>query len=176
MFLGQLTMRKRVDVLMRAFAQLQAPNARLVVAGNDMGAGGGLHTLARSLGIERHTIFAGLLRGDERLHALADADVVVYPSEHEIFGLVPLEAPLSGTPVIVSDDSGCGEVVRSTGGGQVIAAGDPNALTDALRRALASQRSGRAMAADAAVRARALYGDDIVCAQLEQLYSDMVNA
>ena len=176
MFLGQLTPRKRVDVLMRAFAQLQAPEARLVVAGNDMGAGAGLQSLARSLGIERNTIFAGLLRGDDRLHALADADVVVYPSEHEIFGLVPLEALLAGTPVIVSDDSGCGEVVRSTGGGQVIAAGDPWALTDALRRALASQRSGRAMAADAAIRARALYGDDIVCAQLEQLYSDMVKA
>jgi glycosyltransferase involved in cell wall biosynthesis len=31
--------------------------------------------------------------------------------------LVPLEAILSGTPVIVADDSGCGDLVRDVGGG-----------------------------------------------------------
>src|SRR5437773_387794 len=104
LFLGKLTRRKRVDVLMRAFAELQRPDARLVIAGNDMGAGAGLRSLASALGIEARTTFTGLLRGEQRLEALADADVVVYPSEDEIFGLVPMEALLAGTPVIVSDD------------------------------------------------------------------------
>lgn len=176
MFLGKLTPRKRVDVLVRAFAELRHPGARLVIAGNDMGSGDSLRALARSLAVETQTTFAGLLAGDERLHALAAADVVVYPSQDEIFGLVPLEALMSGTPVIVSGDSGCGEVVRQTGGGEVIPPGDTKALTAALKRALESHTKGRALATDAARRVRALYGDDTVCARLENLYDEMVSA
>jgi glycosyltransferase involved in cell wall biosynthesis len=172
-FLGKLTPRKRVDVLIRAFAALQRQDARLVVAGNDMGVGGEVRQLARALGIGERTIFTGLLRGTERLEALADANVVVYPSEYEIFGLVPLEAMLAGTPVIVSDDSGCGEVVAATGGGQVIPAGDSGALARAIERAL-DHPAAPAVLADATARIRALYGDDVVCAQLEDLYGEIV--
>ena len=50
---------------------------------------------------------------------------MVYPSAHEVFGLVPLEALLWGTPVIVSGDSGCGEVIGRTGGGQVVPSATP---------------------------------------------------
>jgi len=112
LFLGKLTPRKCVDVLARAFALVARADAQLVIAGNDMGSAGEIRELVRRLNLESRTRFTGLLRGRERLDALADADVVVYPSEHEIFGLVPLESILSGTPVVVAGDSGCGEVVR----------------------------------------------------------------
>ena len=115
----------------------------------------------------------GLLRGAERVEALADADVVVYPSEHEIFGLVPVEALLAGTPVIVSDDSGSGEVVAATGGGQVIPVGDAHALARAIEQTL-ERRPDASVMAEAAARARALYGGEVVCAQLEDLYAELV--
>ena len=130
--------------------------------------------MARALGIEARTIFTGLLRGEQRLEALADADVVVYPSEDEVFGLVPIEALLAGTPVIVSDDSGCGEVVRSTGGGQLVQVGDARALARAIERALETRPDWPTVAAAAAARVKTLYSDEVVCAQLEQLYLDMV--
>ena len=76
------------------------------VAGNDMGAGRRIFSLVRTLGLDARVISAGLLTGAARLDALAAADVVVYPSRDEIFGLVPLEALLAGTPVIVCNDSG----------------------------------------------------------------------
>ena len=174
LFLGKLTPRKRVDLLARAFAQLQQPDAWLVIAGNDMGAGAALQSLVRSLGIDRRTRFTGLLRAGERLEALADADVVVYPSEHEAFGLVPLEALLAGTPVIVGDDSGCGEIVRGTGGGAVIRTGDVEALRLAIGRILDDPPRWRAAAADAGRRVRAAYGADVVCEQLDRLYVEMV--
>jgi len=176
MFLGKLTPRKRVDVLIRAFAQLDRPDARLAIAGNDMGAGTGSHALVRELGLQSRTIFTGLLRGRERLEALADADVLVYPSQDEIFGLVPLEAILSGTPVIVADDSGCGEIVSRTGGGQVVPEGDVNALARAIAAILDAPSPWRAATLPAAGFIRAAFGDDVVCAQLEQLYIDMVAA
>ena len=114
---------------MAAMPRLQPVRvARLVVAGNDMGGGSAARRLAATLGIADRTLFAGLMTGRARLDLLADADVVVYPSADEVFGLVPLEALLCGTPVVVAGDSGCGEIVGGLEGGQVVALGDPAAL------------------------------------------------
>ena len=49
----------------------------------------------------------------DRLDALAASEVVVYPSRDEVFGLVAVEALMCGTPVIVGNDSGCGEIICS---------------------------------------------------------------
>jgi glycosyltransferase involved in cell wall biosynthesis len=174
LFLGKLTPRKRLDVLTRGFARLRRSDASLVIAGNDMGAGVEARSLVRVLGLERRTFFTGLLRAEQRLEALADADVLVYPSQHEIFGLVPLEALLSGTPVIVADDSGCGEVVCATGGGQVVPLGDAGALARAIEGVLKDPSAWRAAAVAAAVRVRAAYGDSVVCSQIEELYRELV--
>jgi len=116
------------------------------------------------------------LRGQERLDALADADVVVYPSQDEVFGLVPLEALLAGTPVIVAGDSGCGEIVRQTGGGQVVPPGNVDALARAIATMLDAPAEWRAATGPAAGRIRAAFGEDVVCTRIEQLYNEMVVA
>jgi glycosyltransferase involved in cell wall biosynthesis len=174
-YLGQLTPRKRVDVLVRAFAALGRPEASLVIAGNDMGAAAAARAAAAEAGVAGRTHFPGLLRGVERLALLADADVVVYPSEHEIFGLVPLEALLAGTPVVVADDSGCGEVIGATGGGLVVR-GEVEALRSAIAHVLSAPDHWRAAAAVAARRVRSLYSPEVVCARLEELYAEMAAA
>ncbi|MBM3820054.1 MAG: glycosyltransferase [Acidimicrobiia bacterium] len=167
-YLGKLTPRKRVDVLVRAFAGMPG-NATLVVAGNDMGSDGTVRAAARAAGDRARIVFTGLLEGAARLELLADADLVVYPSEHEIFGLVPLEALLAGTPVVVANDSGCGEVVAAMGGGLVVN-GDAAAVRGAMEHILAAPAHWRDAAAQAAERIRTTYAPDVVCAQLEDVY------
>ena len=174
-YLGKLTPRKRVDRLVRAFADLRSSGATLVVAGNDMGGGTSARAAAVGLGIADRTIFTGLLEGRARLELLTDADVVVYPSEHEIFGLVPLEALLVGTPVVVTDDSGCGEVVAAMGGGLVVS-GDVAALRSAIDHVLSAPAHWRAAAREASRRVRATCAPDVVCKQLEALYRSVRNA
>ncbi len=72
---------------------------------------------------------------DEDLPALyRQAAVLAFPSLYEGFGLPPLEAMASGTPVVASKASSVPEVV-----GQAALSIDPldvAGLTDALRRAL----------------------------------------
>lgn len=178
LFLGKLTPRKRVDLLLDAFARLRARDAigdaaRLVVAGNDMGSLAELRRHARRLGIADQVLFVGLLPGDARLEALVDADVLAYPSEHEIFGLAALEALLCGTPAVVADDSGCGEVVAGVGG-WVVTAGDASALARALEDILADPDASRARARDAARRTREFYSIDAVVDRLEAVYAELV--
>jgi glycosyltransferase involved in cell wall biosynthesis len=199
LFLGRITPRKRLDVLVRAFADYVSRSERavgrpatspeprreeaeryaqptLVIAGNDSGAAGAAKRLAHALGIGDRTVFTGLLTGPERLEALADADVVVYPSQHEIFGLVPLEALMVGTPVIVADDSGCAEIVQSVGGGLIVPEGDAGAFAVAIADMIGGLPSWRDRAMEAAARVESLYSSRVVCAALEDVYREVVDA
>ena len=170
MYLGKLTPRKRLDVLARAFALLARPDARLMIVGNDMGYESELRVLLKSLGIESRTTFTGLLKGRDRLEALADANVVTYASKDEIFGLVPLEAILSGTPVVVADDSGCGEVIRHVGGGMVVPEGDVRSLAGAVGRVLDDQPFWTARAVTAQAAVRSFCGPEAVYEGLDGVY------
>jgi glycosyltransferase involved in cell wall biosynthesis len=160
--------------LVRAFARLQDVDARLVIAGNDMGGGEQAQRIAQELGVARRVLFTGLLTGAARLHALADADVVVYASEHEVFGLVAFEALLAGTPVVVADDSGCGDLVRAAGGGLVVRVNAVDELANAIDEVLARPVDWRQRAERAAVGIRHQCGDDVVCASLEVIYAELI--
>lgn len=172
MYLGKLTPRKRLDTLVEAFAGLPGANHRLVVAGNDMGYGRQLRELIARHGIEQRTIVTGLLPGRHRLEALRDADVVAYASELEVFGLVAVESLLCGTPVVVADDNGCGEIVTESGGGLVVPPRDAAALRAALERVLADPAQWRERAARAGLSARR-YGSDTVAATLQSVYAEL---
>ena len=172
-FLGKITPRKRLDVVIAAMARVPGV-ARLVVAGNDMGGGASARRQAEALGISDRTTFVGLLKGRTRLEALTDADVVVYPSADEVFGLVPLEALLCGTPVVVADDSGCGEVIGQFDGGQVVAVGDPQALSAAIAAVLSAPHAWRANAASGAVQVRERCGGSVVAEQVDALYREVL--
>ena len=178
MFLGKLTPRKRLDVLRprvcaaRADRDASAGDCRQRHGRRRRQRG---RSFARSVSSAR-TVFTGLLRASERLEALADADVVVYPSQDEIFGLVPLEALLSGTPVIVADDSGCGEVVRADrrrpgrSARRCRCAGARH-----RRRARRVHRAGAPPPRPAAVPHQGSLSATTSCArELEQLYGEMV--
>jgi glycosyltransferase involved in cell wall biosynthesis len=176
LFLGKLTPRKRVDALVRAVARLDTTEAHLVIAGNDMGAEGAIREEIARQRLERRTHVIGLLRGAERLDALADADLVVYPSADEIFGLVPLEALLAGTPVVVADDSGCGEVIASVGGGSIVPLNDDRTLAQAIDGMLRELDVWRARLPEAAASIRVRFGSDVVAAALDDVYQELVAA
>ncbi len=106
-YLGQITPRKGVDRLVTAFGS-GIEGATLVVAGAARG---------MELPTAPHVRYTGTLEGPDRLALLVDADVLVYPSSDEIFGLVPLEGLLCGVPVVVGGDCGCGELIGEAGAG-----------------------------------------------------------
>ena len=174
LFLGRITPRKGVRTLVEAFAQLKPGCAQLVIAGNDLGGLSEALGRAGELGLRDRVVVPGLLPGAERLDALAAADVVVYPSSDEVFGLVACEALLTGTPVIVGNDSGAAEVVASTGGGLAVTPGDAVGPALALATVLDDGERWRREAGDAGVRVRALYGADTVVSALEAVYDSVL--
>jgi len=169
LYLGQLTPRKHVDVLVRAMSRLPEP-VSLEIAGGDGGCEGSLRRLVQRLGLTSRVRFAGLLRGRGRLEALAAADVVAYAGRDEVFGLVALESLLCGTPVVVADDCGSGELIRRLGGGLCVPPGDDAALARALAAILAECEIWREAARRAAGEVRRLFSSDAVAATCQGIY------
>ena len=84
----------------------------------------------------KHGTFVGWI-GDDVLHSLYRiADVCVVPSIYEPFGLVALEAMVSGCPCIVADTGGLREVVPHDEVGLRFRARDPESLAEMTIRVL----------------------------------------
>jgi glycosyltransferase involved in cell wall biosynthesis len=107
LFLSRIDPKKGLDLLLPAFARVRAqqPDVALVMAGDgETEFVGKLKTEAVRLGIDADIYWAGFLGGDEKLAALADADLFVLPSYSENFGLSVVEAMASRLPVVISDE------------------------------------------------------------------------
>ena len=115
-----------------------------------------------------------MLTGRERLDALAAASVLAYPSTDEVFGLVPIEALLAGTPVIVSNDSGAGEIIGRIGGGHIVPSGDVESLAGAIDSMLSDISLWQQRARTAALRARLAFGADAVAERFDALYHEVL--
>jgi glycosyltransferase involved in cell wall biosynthesis len=74
---------------------------------------------------------------EEARRLMAWFDVLCVPSLQEPFGTVAAEALAAGTPAVVTDSGGMPEYVRTGHSGEVVPAGMPDQLADALERVLA---------------------------------------
>lgn len=109
---------KNVDGLVRAFKLLKQHHAiphALVLTGLPDRAQPDLVALVEQLGLTRDVVFSGFM--EDRLLPLlyAAADVMVYPSFYEGFGLPVLEAMACGTPVAASNRTSLPEAVGNAG-------------------------------------------------------------
>lgn len=109
---GRITIQKGPDYFIKAAKRVAEVNPYVLFVIS--GSGDMERQIVRetaSLGLSGNVLFAGPLWGDERDSMYKTADVVVMPSVSEPFGIVPLEALMHGTPVIVSKQSGVAEIL-----------------------------------------------------------------
>ncbi len=115
LFLGRVTMQKGPDYFVEAAAKVipHVPDVMFVMAGS----GDMLPRMierVHNLGIAKHFLFTGFLKGEEVERMFSLADVYVMPSVSEPFGISALEAISFETPVILSRQSGVAEVLKHT--------------------------------------------------------------
>jgi glycosyltransferase involved in cell wall biosynthesis len=167
---------KGLDFLTDAFAALKAEfkDAALVIAGPDEGHRGALERQAAALGISDSLIFTGFLSGEDKLAALADADIFVQPSRYEHSAWSVFEAVLCGTPVIATRGSGSGEDVAHLAAGTLTEYGDVTALAEAISRVLRDPAPPRQQAAAAAARIRLEYTADQTALAYNDWYEECI--
>jgi glycosyltransferase involved in cell wall biosynthesis len=150
LYVGALTRRKNIETALKAFAQVCAafPDMLFVLAGPQSWQATPIASLVQQLGIAEHIHLTGPLTDDDLPALYNGADLFVFPSLYEGFGLPVLEAMACGTPVITSNVSSLPEVA-----GNAALLVDPynvDELAGAIRRIL----SDPALAAD--LRAKGL--------------------
>ena len=138
---------KRVTDVVRVFKRvLDQVEARLVMVGEGperMAAVG----VARQLGIADRIQYLGNYENIETI--LPCADLVFQPSEHESFGLVPLEAMACEVPVLATASGGITEVVKHEETGYLCEVGD----IESMSRYAVALLSKPALAAEMAAKA-----------------------
>lgn len=131
---GRMKKEKNHALLMRAFAELEQPDARLMFVG-DGTERASLTSLAQELGIESRVIFAGFCHDPTPFYKTAD--VFALSSDYEGFGNVIVEAMACGTPVVSTDcPSGPGEILSGGRYGRLVPVGDVAALTRGIQEVL----------------------------------------
>jgi glycosyltransferase involved in cell wall biosynthesis len=134
-YLGRLKRYKRVDLVIRAFAAMRHPTARLAIAGTGDHRPA-LERLAASLDLGERVKFLGFIAEAQKVALLRRAWVLAFTSPKEGWGITNLEAAACATPVVASNSPGLRESVRDGETGLLVPHGDLSALTGALRRLL----------------------------------------
>ncbi len=136
LFVGRLVREKGVEVLIDAMPRVVAacPEARAIVVGG--GGSEGLAQRAKGAGVGEKMVFAGFLPDEDLARLYRVADVAVFPSLYEPFGIVVLEALAAGVPVVTSDIGGFREIVRHNETGIHTWADNPESLAWGICRVL----------------------------------------
>ena len=137
LFLGTLEPRKNVQKLVRAYSQWRQVDPdipRLVVAGGKGWYYGHIFAEVERLGLTGDVIFPGYVIPQELPWWYNAADLFVYPSRFEGFGLPVLEAMACGTPVVTTNVASLPEVAGDAA--LLVSPDDEAQLVEAMRRAL----------------------------------------
>jgi glycosyltransferase involved in cell wall biosynthesis len=136
-YLGRLKRYKGVELVLRAFARVRHPEARLLVAGTGDHRET-LERLAASLALSDRVRFLGFIGEDEKLDLLRRAWALAFASPKEGWGITNLEAAGCATPVVASDSPGLRESVRHEETGYLVPHGDVAAMAARLEAIAAS--------------------------------------
>jgi glycosyltransferase involved in cell wall biosynthesis len=135
LYVGSLFNRRHVSLLVRAFAKLELPQARLVIVGENR-----THPredpegLARDLGIADRVSVRSYVADAELADLYRRAAAFAFLSTYEGFGLTPLEALAAGVPIVVYDTALSREVYGDAA--VFIREGDGEGVASALRSLL----------------------------------------
>jgi glycosyltransferase involved in cell wall biosynthesis len=183
LYVGRVEERKGVHVLLDAFEQVisqQCPRARLRIVGPHsywhQEPSPYYRALAERCAANPRIELRGPTYDDRELAAVyRDAAVSVVPSVFpEALGLTSLEAQASGVPVVISDAGGLPETVVPGKTGLVFANSNAGQLAEAVLSIIGNEQRRRAMGAAAREWVMQTFSWDVIAAQLERTYAEVL--
>ena len=158
LYMGRLVYEKGIQHLISAMPKILNGynDAKLIIAGKG-GMTDELKAQAEALGISNKVYFTGYLNAKQVQKMYKCADVAVFPSTYEPFGIVALEAMLAGVPTVVSDVGGLDEIVEHGVTGMKSYAGNSNSIADSILALLYDHQLAAKVSKNAKAKVKELY-------------------
>jgi glycosyltransferase involved in cell wall biosynthesis len=169
LFLGRINFKKGLDILTSATSRLKRGDLHLVIAGPDGGYLAETRRLVAEAGIGEHTTFTGMLHGEAKLAAFADATLFLLPSYSENFGIAVVEAMACGVPVLISDRVNIWREVVADGAGIAVPP-DIDAFAARIKEILNDERGLARMGQAGRLAVARRYDWRSIAQRLEQTY------
>ena len=178
LYVGRVEPLKGLELLLRAAAYLETcKGVRVLVVGGDPERDqeiDRLRHLAQDLKLDDVFSFVGRVDQDDLPTYYNAADVCVFPSYYESFGLAALESMACGTPVVASRVGGLPTIVQHGHTGYLKSWRCPEAFANALEMILSSSGLQRSMGLAARRRAECM-GWDKVATKIARVYDALVD-
>lgn len=110
LYVGRLNRQKGIDILLDVMRKLKNYNIVLIIAGD--GGRRYYEALARRMELSGYILWLGEISPESLPLIYQASDIFIFPSRFEGFGLPPLEAMASGTPVVLTDTEGVREYAQ----------------------------------------------------------------
>lgn len=162
---------KGLQILLRAAARLRRdwPELSLLLIGKPRPEGE-TRRLVGELGLEDRIRWVSDVDYETMVQLYAESAIAVVPSLYEGFGLPAVEAMACGIPLVSSDGGALAEVVAD--GGQVVPAGDVDAMTHALDALLGDEGARRELGSRGRERAERFFSWDVCAQRLVDYYRE----
>jgi len=155
LYAGNVKPHKNLERLIQAFDLVRRrglERLKLVVIGDEVSKYAALRRAVHKHQLHKYVRFLGYLPEETLAVMYRLAAVFVFPSLYEGFGLPPLEAMVSGTPVVTSNVSSLPEVAGDAA--MLVDPYDPHAIADGIYTVLTDERVRRELRRKGLERAR----------------------
>ncbi|MFB3888914.1 MAG: glycosyltransferase family 4 protein [Candidatus Bathyarchaeia archaeon] len=172
LFVGSLSNTKGLDILFEALTLLKSRMPKLKLHLIGMTYEGKLKTfqeLVEEKGIADMVVFHGWMSHSRVTPYFKSADICIFPSRHEGFGIALLEAMAAGTPVVASNIAIFRDILQDGRNGTLFESENPVSLSDSICELYQSPEMGRRKA-EAAQEAVKVYSWERVAENYISLY------
>ncbi len=176
LYAGNVKPHKNIDRLIEAFAIVHErgfDRVKLIVIGDEISRYVGLRRKILRHKLHQHIRFLGFQPQDTLAVMYRLATAFVFPSLYEGFGLPPVEAMASGTPVITSNVSSLAEVAGDAA--MLVDPYSPEAIADGIMQVLSDEALRKDLSARGLVRARSFSWETSV-RRVHEIYADIARA
>lgn len=168
---GQLISYKGQEFLLNAFAAFleEDKESFLVLAGDGIDRQK-LQDLARSLSIEKHVVFTG--HTDHAREIIAEADLLIQPSQTEVCSMVLIEGMALKTPIIATEVGGNPELIQEGFNGALVSYGDTKQLANKIRYFKENSQKTREYVENGFERYKDTFSITKFVSDISQIYED----
>ena len=177
LYLGRIAKGKGVDKLIEILNLIvrKNKNVKLVIVGGDAGYLPIVNLLILKYNLSKYVIFTGFALREDLPKYYSMADLVIYPSRQEIFGLVICEAAACGKAVIGSNIMGPSEIIVNGKTGYTSDFKNINEISDIILELLNDKKKLVQMGKNGLNRVKEIYSWKKNAESHYKLYKDILN-